>query len=83
MMSFLAILDVLWRCITRMGTVLTEVFLLVLTMFLLTGAIPLSACGEDETMIIDNGCILPNDDRENYSRYVNFRPADGAIVHSI
>lgn len=64
-----------------MGTVLTEILLLVLTMLLLTSAIPLSACGEDETMMIDNGCILPDDDRENYSRYVNFRPADGAIVH--
>jgi len=35
-----------------MGTVLTEVFLLVLTMLFLIGVIPLSACGEDETMII-------------------------------
>ena len=30
--------------------------------------------------IIDDRCILPDDDRERYSKYVNSRPADGAVV---
>ncbi len=30
--------------------------------------------------VIDDRCTLPDDDRERYSRYVNSRPADGAVV---
>jgi len=58
-----------------------DVFLLILTAIFLVGAIPLSACGGDEMRVIDDGCMLPDNEMESYSRYVNFRPADGSVVH--
>jgi hypothetical protein len=44
-------------------------------------SVSLSVCGGDDMRVIDDGCKLPDDERESYSRYVNFRPADGAVVH--
>lgn len=40
----------------------------------------LHAKGENK-VIIDKRCNIPDDEREYYSRYVNFRPGDGQIVH--
>jgi hypothetical protein len=53
---------------------------MVTTLFL-AGAISLLAHGGDEMRIIDGKCRLPEDEVERYSRYVNFRPADGATVN--
>lgn len=64
-----------------MRTVFADIFLLIAGVFLLVSATILSAYGGDEMSMIDERYILPDDDRESYSRYVNSRPADGAVVH--
>lgn len=57
-----------------------NVSLLAITILLIIGVISVSVYGDAEVKIINDKYKLPDDNRESYSRYINFRPADGALV---
>ncbi len=63
----------------KMSSLLAGIFLAITVLFLIC-VVPTSARGGEKMIVIDNGCALPDNEMERYSRYVNFRPANGSTV---